>query len=48
MGSVAVAAGLWNRGSAEHGLSCPAACEIFMDQGSNPYLLHVEQFDIGW
>ena len=23
-----------------HGLSCSAACGIFTDQGSNPYLLH--------
>ena len=24
----------------EQGLSCSAACEIFLDQGLNPYLLH--------
>ena len=24
----------------EHGLSCPAACRIFLDQGSNPCPLH--------
>ena len=23
-----------------HGLSCPAACGIFPDQGLNPYSLH--------
>jgi len=25
---------------AEYGLSCSLACEIFLDQGSNPCLLH--------
>ena len=40
--SVVVAPGLLNTGSVlvVHGLSCPAACGIFPDQGSNPCLLH--------
>ena len=47
MGSAAAAPGLENTGSAveAHGLSGPAACEIFMDQESNQYLLHDEQFE---
>ena len=24
----------------EHRLSCPAACGVFLDQGSNPHPLH--------
>ena len=37
-----VALGLWNTGSGAvvHGLSCSAACGIFLDQGSNPCPLH--------
>ena len=33
---------LWNVASVvvAHGLSCSAACEIFPDQGQNPYPLH--------
>ena len=31
---------LWSRGSGEHGLSRSAAGGIFLDQGSNPCLLH--------
>ena len=47
MGSAAAAPGLENTGSAveAHGLSCPVACEIFVDQESNLYLLHDEQFE---
>ena len=43
MDSVVVAPGLWSTGSivVVHGLiSCSAACVIFLDQGSNPCLLH--------
>ena len=43
MGSVVAALGFWSTGSvvAVHGLSCPsAACGIFLDQESNPRLLH--------
>ena len=38
MGSIIAAPGLWSTGSivVAHGLSCPAACGIFPDQGSNP------------
>ena len=38
VGSVVVAHGLQSTGSVVvvHGLSCPAACGIFPDQGSNP------------
>ena len=34
--------GLWSTGAAvvAHGLSCPAACGLFLDQGLNPNLLH--------
>ena len=41
-GSVAVVPGLKSTGSivVAHGLSCPKACGIFTDQGSNPCLLH--------
>ena len=40
--SLVEAPGLWNRGSADvaHGLSCSAACGIFLDQGSNSCFLH--------
>ena len=36
--SVVVARGLWSADSVvmAHGLSCTAACGIFLDQGSNP------------
>ena len=39
---VVAASGLWSTGSivVVHGISCSAACEIFLDQGSNPCLLH--------
>jgi len=42
MGSVVAVPGLWSTGLiiAVHGLSCPAACGTFLDQGSNLYLLH--------
>ena len=38
MGSVVVAHGVENAGSAVvvHGLTCPAACGVFLDQPSNP------------
>ena len=41
-GSVAVARELQSAGSVvvAHGLSCSAACGIFLDQGSNPCPLH--------
>ena len=41
-GSVVSAPRVWGVGSVvvAHGLSCPAACGIFRDQGSNPCLLH--------
>ena len=41
-GSVVSAPRVWGVGSVvvAHGLSCPAACGIFPDQGSNPCLLH--------
>ena len=41
-GSVVVARGLQSAGSVvvAHGLSCSAACGIFLDQGSNPHPLH--------
>ena len=41
-GSVVVARRLQNAGSVAvaHGLSCSAACGIFLDQGSNPCPLH--------
>ena len=40
--SVAVVRRLQSTGSivVAHGLSCPEACGIFPDQGSNPCLLH--------
>ena len=40
--SVVVGRGLQSAGSVVvvHGFSCSAACGIFLDQGSNPYLLH--------
>ena len=40
--SVAVARRLWSSGSVVvvHGLSCSAACGIFLDQGSNQCPLH--------
>ena len=43
-GSVFVAPGLWSTGSVvvAHGLSCPSACGIFLDQGLNPCLLHLQ------
>ena len=31
-----------------HGLSCPMACGIFLDQGSNPCPLHCRQILIHW
>ena len=42
VGSVAAAPGLWSSGSVlvASGLSCPAACGIFPDEGSNLRLLH--------
>ena len=42
LGSVVVARGLQSAGSVVvvHGLSCSVACEIFLDQGSNPCPLH--------
>ena len=33
-------AGMWPSAVAVPGFSCSAACRIFPDQGSNPYLLH--------
>ena len=41
-GSIVVGRGLQSAGSVVvvHGFSCSAACGIFLDQGSNPYLLH--------
>ena len=40
-GSVVVACGLQSSSSVVvHGLSCSAACGIFLDQGSNPRPLH--------
>ena len=40
--SVVVTCGLQNGGSVAvaHGLSCPATCGIFLDQGLNPCPLH--------
>ena len=34
--------GLWSMGSEVmvHGLGCPTACGIFLEQGSNPHPLH--------
>jgi len=32
--------GAWASVVVAHGLSCPMACGIFPDQGSNPYPLH--------
>ena len=32
--------GVQASGGAVHGLSCPTACGIFLDQGSNPFPLH--------
>ena len=45
-GSAAVAPGLVSTGSAAvaHGLSCPVACGIFLDQGSNPCPLHWQAY----
>ena len=42
MGSVVAVPGVWSTGSivVSHGLSCSEACGIFLDQGSNPGLLH--------
>ena len=42
VGSVVMTRGPWSAGSVvvEHGLSCPAACRIFPDLGSNPCPLH--------
>ena len=42
MGSVVAAPVLWSTGSivVAHRFSCFTACGIFLDQGSNPYLLH--------
>ena len=41
-GSILGAPRLWSSGSivVVHGLSCSTACGIFLDQGSNPCLLH--------
>ena len=41
-GSIPGAPRLWSSGSivVVHGLSCSMACGIFLDQGSNPCLLH--------
>ena len=41
-GSLSAACGLWSNGSivVVHRLSCSTACGIFLDQGSNPCLLH--------
>ena len=40
--SVVVVSRLQSTGSivVAHGLSCPMACGLFLDQGSNPCLLH--------
>ena len=40
--SIVAALSLWNMGSVvvACGLSCPAACGIFLDQGSNLCFLH--------
>ena len=45
MGSVVVAPGLKSTGSVVvvHGLSCSMACEVFLDQGLNPCLLHSQE-----
>ena len=43
MGSVVAAPGLWSTGSVVvvlRMLSCSSACGIFLDQGSNPFLLY--------
>ena len=42
MGSAVVAPEFWSAGLivVAHGLSCSEACGIFLDQGSNPCLLH--------
>ena len=42
VGSVVVVPGLKSTGSVVvvHRLSCSAACEIFLDQGLNSFLLH--------
>ena len=41
-----MAHGLWNTDSVvvAHGLSCSAACGIFLDQGLNSCLLHWQAF----
>ena len=40
MGSVVAASRLQSTGSIVHGLSCSKTCGLFLDQGSNPCLLH--------
>ena len=42
VGSIVVASELQSTGAIvrTHWFSCSAACEIFLDQGLNPYLLH--------
>ena len=42
VGSVVMVPKLWNTGPivVAYGLSCSAACGIFLDKGSNPLLLH--------
>ena len=41
VGSVVMVPRLWDTGSVvvAYGLSCSAACGIFLDEGSNPHLL---------
>ena len=44
--SAAAAPGFWSTASVEvvHGLSCSTECGIFLNQGSNPCLLHWQAF----